>query len=192
MLAVIGQVNAIALVGQIPTASGTGVTVAPGGAVTFTNSPGFSVQGAFSSTYDAYRIVWDITTQSAGADLEMQLSNTGTGDTSASYSYMRGFDNFNASTRTVSGATASTLWVLTAGAAAGQTNFGYMDLSGPALARYTQGLAQATVHNSSPQMYTTSTQLYMGTTSAYDGFSLFPASGTITGTLRIYGYNNLA
>jgi hypothetical protein len=28
------------------------------------------------------------------------------------------------------------------------------------------------------------------TATAYDGFSIFPASGTITGTLRVYGYTD--
>ena len=192
MLQVINGVNAIALNGTMPTSPSSGVTVTPGGSITFTNAPSVTIVGAFSTTYDAYRIVWDIPSQTANADLQMRLTNSGTDDTSANYSYMRGYDNFNALTHTVSGATAASLWLLTAGAAATQTNFGYMDLSGPALARYTQGLAQATVHNPSPQMYTTSTQLYMGTSTAYDGFTLFPVSGTISGTVRVYGYNNLA
>jgi hypothetical protein len=188
----IGQVNAIALVGQIPTVSGSGVTVSPGGAVVFTNASAVTVTGAFNSTYDNYRIVWDIPSQTAGADLQMHLSNTGTDDVSGNYSYTRGYDNGSAGSRTVNMVTAASVWYLTAGASSTQTNFGYMDLSGPALARYTSGLAQAVVRNTTPQMYTTSTNLHMNTSTAYDGFSIFPASGTMSGTLRVYGYNNLA
>lgn len=191
MVAVIGQVNAIALVGQTPASSASGVTVTPGGSVTFTNAAAVTLSGAFSGSYDNYRIVWDIPSQTAAADLQMRLTNAGTDDTSANYSYMRGYDNYNALNRTVSGATAASLWLLTAGASASQTNDGYLDLWGPALTRYTSGLAQAVVHNPSPQMYTTTTNLFMGTSTAYDGFTIFPVSGTITGTLRVYGYNNL-
>lgn len=192
MVAVITQVNAIALIGQIPTVAGTGQTVSPGGTVSFTNAASVIVVGAFNSTYDNYRIVWNIPSQTASADLEMRLSNVGVGDTNANYSYSRGYDSFTAGTRTVSGATASSAWLLTAGAAASQTNDGYMDIYGPALSQYTNGLAQAVVHNSVPNMYTTSTQIYNSTATAYDGFEIFPASGTISGRLRIYGYNNLA
>lgn len=187
----IGQVNAIALIGQIPTVSGTGVAVSAGGSITFTNASAVTIAGAFSTTYDNYRVVWDIPSQTAGADLEMQLANAGTADTSGNYSYMRGYDNFTALARTVNGATAASQWILTAGASNTQTNVGYMDLFGPALARYTAGLAQASVHNTTPQMYTTSTNLHMGTTTAYDGFTLYPASGTFSGTVRVYAYNNL-
>lgn len=192
MVAVINQVNAIALVGQIPTVTGSGVTVSAGGAVTFVNASAVTIIGAFNTTYDNYRVVWDIPSQTANADLQMRLTNVGTDDTSANYSYMRGYDNYNALTRTVSGATAASLWLLTAGASATQTNDGYMDLWGPAMSRYTSGLAQAVVHNTSPQMYTTSTNMFMNTTNAYDGFTIFPVSGTISGKLRVYGYNNLA
>ncbi len=190
--ALIKQVNGIALIGQIPTVTGTGVTVSSNGAVTFTNASSVGVTGAFNTTYDNYRIVWDIPSQTAGADLQMHLANVGTDDTAGNYSYMRGYDNYTALTRTVSGATATSSWLLTAGASSTQTNFGYMDLSGPALARYTSGLAQAAVHNTTPQMYTTSTNLFNSTSTAYDGFSIGPTSGTFTGTLRVYGYNNLA
>lgn len=192
MLAVIQQVNAIALNGTIPSSTATGVTVSPGGAVQFTNAPAVTVVGAFSTTYDNYRIHWDIPTQSANADLQMRLTNTGTDDTSGNYSYMRGYDRGSDGTRTVNMVTAASTWVLTAGAAATQLNRGYLDIWSPALSAYTSGLAQAVVRNPTPQMYTTSANLFMNTTTAYDGFTLFPVSGTISGTLRVYGYNNLA
>jgi hypothetical protein len=192
MLAVINGVNAIALNGTIPTSSATGVTVSPGGSVVFSNAPAVTVVGAFNTSYDNYRIHWDIPTQTANADLQMRLTNTGSDDTSANYSYMRGYDRGSDSTHTTNMVTAASVWVLTAGAAATQLNRGYCDLWSPALAAYTSGLAQAVVRNPTPQMYTTSTNLFMNTTTAYDGFTLYPVSGTISGTLRVYGYNNLA
>lgn len=187
----IGQVNGIALVGQIPTVAGSGVTVSPGGSVSFTNAATVQVIGAFNTTYDNYRIVWDIPSQSAGADLLMHLANTGTDDTAGNYTFTRGYDNGSAATHTVQMITAATTWYLTAGASATQTNFGYMDLSGPALSRYTSGLAQSVVHNTTPNTYTTSTNLFNSSATAYDGFSIGPTTGTFSGTLRVYGYNNL-
>ena len=187
----IGQVNGIALIGQIPTVTGSGVTVTAGGSVTFTNAASVGVTGAFNTTYDNYRIVWDIPSQTQGADLQMHLANTGTDDTAANYTFTRGYDNGSAATRTVAMITAASNWLLTAGASSTQTNFGYIDLSGPALSRYTSGLAQAVVHNTIPNTYTTSTNLFNSSTTAYDGFSIGPTSGTFTGTLRVYGYNNL-
>ena len=190
--ALIMQVNGIALVGQIPTVSGTGVTVSPGGSVSFAGASTVQVIGAFSGTYDNYRIVWDIPSQTAGADLQMHLANAGTDDTTGNYSYTRGYDHGGTTNaRTVASVTAASSFLLTAGASSSQTNFGYMDLSGPALSRYTAGLAQAVVHNTSPDTYTTSTNLFNSSTTAYDGFSLQPTAGMFTGTLRVYGYNNL-
>lgn len=189
--ALIGQVNGIAMIGQVPTVSGTGVTVSPGGAVQFTNASAVTVIGAFNTTYDNYRIHWDIPSQSANADLQMRLTNTGSDDTTANYDFMRGYDRGSDGTRTEVMVTAASQWILTAGAAATQLNRGYCDLWSPARAALTSGLAQAVVHNPTPQMYTTTTNLFMNTTTAYDGFTIYPVTGSLSGTLRVYAYNNL-
>jgi hypothetical protein len=187
-LQIITAVNAISMLGQVPTVSGTGVTVNPGGAIVASNSPIITVIGAFNSTYDNYRIAWNLPTQSANADLSLRLTSVGTDNTAAQYDYLRGWDGGVAGARTVQMVTASSVWLVSAGQYAGQTNNGYIDLFGPALAQATTGLGQSAVHNPVPNMYTCTTNVYHSAATAFDGFSIFPQSGNISGTIRVYGY----
>jgi hypothetical protein len=190
----IAGVNGVAFSGVIPASvAGTGVTVSPGGKITFTNATSVTVIGVFTGSYDNYRVSWNVPTQTANSDLAMRVNTAGVDDTSANYNYNRGFFRGSDGTANDQMTTAASQWLLTVGANSTQTNDGYMDLYGPALARYTAGQGQATVYYSSlPQMYTTITGLRHNATASWDGFSIYPASGgTISGTIRVYGYNNL-
>lgn len=190
--ALIDAYNRAALIGVVPTSvAGTGVSVSGNGQVTFTAAPSVSVNGVFTSTYDNYRIVWNSPTQTQNSDLYMRMRAAGTDDTTSDYSFMRGWDGGTAAARTVAMVTATSSWIISAGASASQTNDGYLDIWGPALAAAVTGLSQSAVHQPSPNMYTTTTNLYNSSTNPFDGFTIYPASGSITGVLRVYGYNNL-
>lgn len=189
---VIAGVNGIAFSGVVPTAvAGTGVTLSPGGKITFSGASSITVSGVFTGSYDNYRVAWNIPAQTANADLAMRLNAAGSDNTTGNYNYLRTFTRASDQTVNAQTVTAASQWLLTVGATSTQTNDGWMDLYGPALSQYTSGLGQATVYNPTPQMYTTITNLRHNTVASFDGFTIYPVSGAITGTLRIYGYNNL-
>jgi hypothetical protein len=61
----------------------------------------------------------------------------------------------------------------------------------PALAAQTHAIARGLARRSSdgtPLLRTASAAHNLAT--AYDGFTFYPAAGTITGTVRVYGYTN--
>jgi hypothetical protein len=66
-----------------------------------------------------------------------------------------------------------------------QRNSGLNIISSPALAAVTNMTLSSSALNYGTQGFTTHE-----TATAYDGFAIIPASGNITGNLRIYGLRN--
>lgn len=144
-----------------------------------------SVNGCFTSTFDAYRILVAADSLSTTAALFIRLRASGTDNTSANYSY--------AYYRHVisSGALAN----YSNGATETQFGVGEANSNQP----YTVGID---IHNPSRTAKTTiswlgdsDTSHYSGggittVTTAYDGFTIYPSAGTVTGSLRVYGYKN--
>ena len=183
--AIIGQVNAQGLTRIVPASvAGTGVSVGSGGIVMFTAATSVSVNGCFTTAFDNYRIVIATISRSVLAESLFRWRVGLVDNSTGNYSYVRGFDN--AATRTVSGASAQTSSIIDVG---GGANDVLVDAFGPALPVATRfvgasnGLAASTTYNMSESSFFTAATVF-------DGFSYYMASGTITGTLRIYGYNN--
>ena len=60
-----------------------------------------------------------------------------------------------------------------------------MKIFNPNVATETQGLIHSSVY-----MGSTTSAFYQNTSDQYTGFSIIPSTGTITGTIRVYGYKN--
>ena len=186
----IGQVNGIALNGIVPTSvSGTGVTVSPNGKVTFTNATTVSLNGVFSTSYENYRITWSSSARSTSGSSQFHLRAAGT-DSNNNYDYVKGVDS--GTSRTVTSSSSSNAVPLDIGVAAGQVSNGVIDLFGPALGGVTTGTGQSAVLASSA-CYSCQVSFANETTSAFDGMTLFALNSgeTWSGTIRVYGYNNL-
>ena len=180
--------NQTALSGIIPTSvAGTGVTVSPNGVVTFTNATTVSLDGVFSGSFDNYRVTWNSSTRSAAVSTGFRLRAAGSDLTSATYDYVKGLDS--GTTRCVT-SSSNTNFPIDHGAAAGQTSNGVMDIFGPALTGGTTGTIQAAVLASSA-CYSTQVSFANESAASYDGFTLSVSSGTWSGSVHVYGYNNL-
>ena len=146
-----------------------------------------TVNTCFTSTYDEYLLVVDVAGTTL-AQLNLQMRNAGSTITAANYQWWRtGFDSGGASqnTNTVS----TTAWL-----------FGYVqNASVPAVATvniYDPLNSRNSVHNA----FTTSingtdsavnvlnTGFRYSTAQAFDSFVLSVSAGTMTGTVRVYGY----
>lgn len=163
-------VNTLGGGGLTLVASGTAAAVAK-----------LSVNGCFSSAYDNYLIV-GFMAGSTAVDLSLRLRAAGVDASAGNYDE--------------AGATLSTVYAgynSTSDAAFRVTSLGTpaaplrLELTRPALAATTGYLAMSFRTNDKPAQITSGVHA-LGT--AYDGFSLIASTGNITGTVRVYGYQN--
>lgn len=171
----------LAIVAPSSIANSGGSASASGGAVTFTGVTSVSLNGVFTSTYSAYRIVYDAT-HSTDTNMLMRLRASGTDAITAYYSkliYSR-YDGTSVAGDAVRN-NSDNLWI--GGSATNRS--GVIDIHGPQLAAAT-GLEMMDANGAAAAAgggrHTTAT--------AYDGFTLYVAAGTTTGTVRVYGYKN--
>jgi hypothetical protein len=184
------------LVQVIPTSiavgSGSG-SVAANGKITFTSVSSLTINGCFTSVYDNYLFELRYLQNTATGNHYWQTSLSGT---PAATNY--GGNGVSAYANNLSG----NLFVTGAGAYSG-TKLGIGNLgagspgiitatvSNPALAEMTLYIANHYLQGTGAGGNTTG---FIGgvhtTATAYDGMYLSTDAGTLTGTVRIYGYNN--
>jgi hypothetical protein len=185
--------NPVAFVSNVPTLgglvpitptsisvdSGSG-SVATGGEISFSGATAVRVNGVFTSTYKNYRVVANFSASGA-ADITFRARASGTDLAGNNYMYAKANSastTYSIQTYTTNGnlinlarVNGSGFWTA--------TNF---DINSPELAQTTQITGQwvdGAFYGNCWASVLTLTQ--------YDGFSIFGA--TITGTLKVYGYN---
>ena len=169
------------LVPIVPT-SFTGGTVSADGTITVSASSAVSLNTVFSSTYDNYLVTYDLTF-SSGVQLSVRLRNSGTDNSSGLYD--RGSVWNSSSTASASMATGQTSWNW------GTRTFyrGQLIFSNPYLASFTTVMAPGLEYDTAtPDIRAVMGQLGHRSASSFDGLTIYPASGTMTGTIKIYGY----
>jgi hypothetical protein len=139
------------------------------------------VTGAFSSTYDAYKIVVSGGTSSVADEfLGMTLGATATGYYNA---YSGIVYSTGAATLVVNNNATSWTRVGALNSGGIQANF---DLVAPNLAKWTT-ISGTHIYAGSARSFGG----YVDNSTQYTAFTLTPASGTLTGgTIRVYGYAN--
>ena len=175
---------------SVAVGSGTGSADSLG-TVTFNGVSSLSLNGIFSSTYSNYRIIIMFDSSAASAEFDMRMRVSGTDNTSANYVFARyGALGTN---QTFSAATSQTSL---------QTFFRLVPVSGT----YSTGSVidiiapfdssySTSIFNQGGYMDALASNWYMGNmggimsvTTSYDGFTVYPSSGTLTGTVSVYGY----
>jgi hypothetical protein len=148
--------------------------------VTFTGVTSISLNGVFSSTYNNYSIVCTFTA-STGVNPRLRLRAAGSDTTSGYFSrtLLQG---------TVQNTTyESTFFAI--GDARTAVNGFTAQMLGPNLA-VNSVLTSHNVDSNGSSVGINIQSGYLGDTTQYDGFTYFPNSGNITGTFRVYGYQN--
>lgn len=154
----------------------------------FTTQSSVAFTNIFTTAFDNYRIEISYTA-SATNELRVQMANGGTGDGAATgYSYGL---NFISGTATAfdRGSNGTSSAAIAFANNAGGTYGISMDIYSPKLTAQTVANLTGTQYNNISHV-TTFGGFIRSATTAYDGIIFFPASGTITGTVRIYGYRN--
>lgn len=165
--------------------AGTGVSVSNIGSILISAASSASINGVFTSQYDNYLLLADLTF-SVSSLLKVNLRAGGSDSTAANYNYqaVQG-----------SGTAAG------AGAATGQTAFFFSNTPGGQVdcevKLYGPAIATATRYSSEFYGLAGGAQNVgviggsNGLTSVFDGLTLAPSGGgTMTGNVRIYGFNN--
>jgi hypothetical protein len=144
---------------------------------TFTSSSAVNVNSVFSATYKNYMIVAEVTNSSNDNDVRLRLRSSGT-DATTNYSIL-GAISAGASV-SADNSTGSFPVIRAGGTTMG---FGDAIIFSPFTASYTgwtsTSIGAAGYWASQSGRHTANT--------SYDGFSLIPSSGTITGTYTLYG-----
>lgn len=188
-----GMLNGPATVAQsapgqfsvVPTSVVNG-TLSPSGKVTCSAVSTLSINECFTSQYENYLVLIDMTLSSAAAIGGWMRAN-GTDDKSANYAtaYLSGQGGTTVSANgSVNGTNLS--WV----AGSGQDIAVEIKFFSPATNRNTRTSSQSTVtaYGQIPAVGIDTTRHALNT--SFDGFTIFTTGGTMSGTVRIYGYNN--
>lgn len=152
-----------------------------GNTVTFSGCSSISLNGCFTGDFDNYRVLIRTTASGNIGQTFLRLRASGT-DSTSGYEYNEIYADFGGTPTNESSSSASQI-NSTYHSDQFDVSIKYLDFSGPALA------AQTII--SGTGMNTTSSLMISArhsTTSAYDGFTLYTGSGTITGTVFVYGY----
>ena len=140
-----------------------------------------NVTGAFSATYENYKIVVSGGVSSTDAYLQMKLGASAT----AYYEFMF-YGSFASATVNGANGNNNVQWFYTGDCVGSQGLYMNVDLLGPQLAKYTR-YGTATAYQGGAGSGVASGIHRVAT--AYTDFTLSPNSGTLTGgTIYVYGY----
>jgi hypothetical protein len=175
------------LVPMVPTSvavgSGTGTANALG-QVTFSGASSVSLNGVFTSAYRNYKMVCQYTV-STSTDTRLRLRAAGSDNSTAS-SYVTQSNISSNNTVSPDDAT-NTSAAINFNATTTLTNVVTEEFFNPQIAAATVFIGSA-MNNTNGGYFTLSGGTHNETVS-YDGFTLFGASGTMSGTISVYGYN---
>jgi hypothetical protein len=166
-------------------------SVSANGTITFTGASSVSINGCFSSTYDNYRIILD-PTASVGTDstVSFRYRASGSDFTSGNYLAQR-LVCFGSTVVTSTNVTGNTLHSLSLiNSAHADLYYSTIEVHGPFLNRKKVFRADIHTMGSSTTFYLETHTGYNELTTPADGFSIILNAGSITGAIRIYGYNN--
>ncbi len=166
-------------------ATGGSGSISSTGTVSFTSASAISLNNCFTSNYDNYKVIINLTAASTSANLQPRFRLSGT-DSSASY--------YNAHMYLVSGTGTGTVQQ--------DANISSMSLGDYSSTSQTIAVldifnvfaASVTPFNYQVGMsYSTASRSFVGAgihnvATSYDGITIRPSTGTFTGTVQVYGY----
>jgi hypothetical protein len=146
-----------------------------------------SINDVFSATYNYYRIILVALGSTTTQSVNLRLRVSGADNSSTNYRR----ESLVVSSTSVSSAryTGETSWLAAAGAVSStEENFNILEIANPFQTAYTTAMKINSYDTSgnielNPQAYG------INVTTSYTGFTLIPASGTMTGSVSVYGFN---
>jgi hypothetical protein len=184
----VAALNTMGLRNVVPTSIqvGTGsATVNANGTVSFSGATSISLNNVFTSTYTNYYVNISISSSSASSTLNWRMRSSGADNTGSFY---------------YTGGTFARITGTTGSFATNGTNSGFfswlngeayvsLNLANPALPVRTNGYSNALANDGASLAGISCGQSHFVTT-AYDGITIFPGTGNMTGTIQVFGYTN--
>jgi hypothetical protein len=173
------------LVKVIPTSvAGSGVSLSSVGTVTFSAASTASINGCFSALYQNYKIEISITTSNQ-TTLQYRFRTAGSDNSTANYSNQA----LVADSTTVSAARSTSQTIGDLGQMV-LTDLSFFDIT--LYSPFDTAKTGMLVQNGSfvGEAYMRNQVSIMKASTSFDGITLIPTAGTITGTARVYGYRN--
>jgi hypothetical protein len=194
-LAAKAATSTVGLIGIVPSSvtvgSGSG-SAASDGLVTFTQASSVSLNGVFSSTYRNYEVVLNIATvNTSNANITLRMRASGT-DNSTAGSYLIAMNGINTSGTAANIATTGTQATFSYGSSGYQAIGARFTVMNPFLAVPTKMLVTTSGTDTAYTNFTgRSGAIAHNQSTSYDGISFLLAGGgtSITGTVKVYGYN---
>lgn len=153
---------------------------------TFSASSAVNINNCFTSSYDNYRLILTFVGTNSSINFQSRLRVSGSDNTTSNY----GLVYWDATTAFAgpSRSTAQTSWTHFSASDTGDYQYVVADILRPNLASRTMYAAHgfASIGGGFIRMGSG----YFDATTVFDGISVYPAAGTISGTIRIYGYRN--
>ena len=150
----------------------------------FTGASSVSVNSCFTSTYTSYKLVVRVTTSSDQVAIRMRVSGT---DSTTGY-YSVNYDMYSSNAAISSTVVQSNAAYSLVG---NQSSFNEFNIFQPNVASQTFMTGTgARYESSTPRAETTGTnyKIVHSPATAYDGFTIYPLTGTMTGHYTLYGY----
>lgn len=164
-------------------ASGS-ASVSSGGAVTFSGTESISLNGCFSANYDNYKLLVNFSTQSAATAILFRFRISSSDNSTNNYlTSTLGTSSWTSATTVSQVSTATSFDISYAGS--NENTASEYSIFNPFLSQKSY-IVGTPVSNTEGRWR----QIKFNDTTSFDGFSLIASSGTITGTIRVYGYKN--
>lgn len=190
-LAYASSVFTPAMIPVVPTSvdkSGGSASANSKGYVTFSGVSSVSLNGVFTSTYDYYKIFFSYES-STNASNGIRLRVSGADNTTSNYVVGRTYQDDNTGGFQNTGG--QTAWGTTPTASVRQYN-AELTFVTPYGAVPTQGWhigTEAASSGSGAKMAAQSGGMLFQASTSFDGLTLYPSTGTITGTIQVFGFN---
>lgn len=178
---VLPTLGGLTLISPTSIANSGGTASSTSGTTTFTTVNSISLNGVFSATYAHYRIMLDYVPSTSGTT-NMRMRTSGTDNTTANYG-VRGADVGALTSATSAGATFFEI-----GSNGTSGNLFVSDLLNPFAAFLTQGTWTHYRETAGVVATWRGGAFGFGLNTSFDGLTIYPASGTITGKIRVYGW----
>jgi hypothetical protein len=150
----------------------------------FTAASSVSLDNVFTSAYANYQVLLNVS-GTVAANITMNMRAAGATNSTSNYFYGAVAIVFGVATPAGSQAQSATTWTEAGRTNAGGPGGGQFMFINPQLA------AKTFVQNTTTdEAVTRNVGMMFNATTQFDGFLLAPTSGTITGTVRVYGLRN--
>jgi hypothetical protein len=176
------------LVQIVPTSisvTGGSGSVSSTGAISFTSASAISLNGCFSSTYKTYKLLINQTTSTSNVELYYRMRVSGADNSTSNY-YGSGYQSIYTTSVgqdfSDNATTSGTLGEVSVDGALLEVT-----LMNPFETQRTQFFTTNNTANGAKTIFAGGS---IALTTSFDSITFYPVSGTITGTITVYGYRN--